>query len=375
MKIGISGLVLKNHNTGIGNYLLYLINQMAALSEDTLVLFIFDEVTVPHPIDASIRIVRIPRKTPHRWFKVYAEQCLLPRLIKDEGVDCLFCPAYTTPFFISVPRIITVHDLAHLALESRRFSVERLYHGFFFGLSIRSASRIIAVSEATKQDILKYFPGSSKIVVTPLGPTPLPEKAFKAPKGVHPQDCFILSVGALGPRKNTLRVIKALELVIEHPRLKLVLTGKPDKTSSLIEDYIHRNHLASRVILVGFLTETELAWCYAHAQALAFCSLYEGFGLPLLEAMTHQTPIIASKVSSIPEVLGDAGLYVDPYDIEDIAQKIESILEDSQLRNKLIARGSERVKDFSWENTARRTLEALHEAFQLNPPPLQKKFF
>jgi glycosyltransferase involved in cell wall biosynthesis len=170
---------------------------------------------------------------------------------------------------------------------------------------------------------------------------------------------MILSVGVIQTRKNTLNALRALETLPEPYRL--ILAGGDGHGSELVHDYIRRQGLGSRVQVRGYVTPQELRVLYQAASVMLFPSLEEGFGLPVLEAMANGLPVVASQTASLPEVGGDAALYVDPHDPRDIAEKVRRAVEDSELREKMIQQGLARAREFSWQRVAEATLQAYNE--------------
>jgi len=171
---------------------------------------------------------------------------------------------------------------------------------------------------------------------------------------------MILSVGVLQTRKNTLNALRALETLPE--RYRLMLVGGNGYGSEAIHEYIRRQGLAPRVQVRGYVALSDLRALYQSASALLFPSWEEGFGLPVLEAMANGLPVVASRTASLPEVGGEAALYVDPHDPQDIAEKVRRAVEDSELRGKMIQQGLERAREFSWRRVAEATLKVYDEA-------------
>lgn len=165
---------------------------------------------------------------------------------------------------------------------------------------------------------------------------------------------LILSVGVIQTRKNTLNMVKALKAL--PARYKLVLSGGDGYGSESIHDFIRTEALGDRVIRLGFVDDAQLARLYQAASVFLFPSFEEGFGIPVLEAMSHGVPVVTSNVSSMPEVGGEAALYVDPHSAEDIAQKVRQAVEDGALRDDLVQRGIARARNFTWQRTAEATL-------------------
>jgi glycosyltransferase involved in cell wall biosynthesis len=239
-------------------------------------------------------------------------------------------------------------------------------------VSARKASKIIAISENTKKDIIDYFRiDEEKIRVIYLGVdrqfSPQPDtnevgvlSKYNLPRG------YILSVGTLEPRKNILRLINAYKMVAStgEPVPKLVIVGGQGWRNEDLGKLVRESGLADRVVLVGYVPDEDLPTLYRNAAVFVYPSLYEGFGLPPLEAMACGTPVITSNISSIPEVVGDAAILIDPYNTTEIAQAIASVLNNKELRDRLKMNGLVRSNLFSWDKTARETLKLYQEVIE-----------
>lgn len=265
--------------------------------------------------------------------------------------------------FTKNPYIVTVHDLIRFSLG---FAKETITEKILLKLDIRGvkrASHIIAVSNYTKNDLLRYFKiPETKISVIHNG---IDHSIFK-PCNIKLLDKpYILYVGSERPRKNLSRLLEALaKLKGEFPELRLVKVGTPGRTEEHRKETMRMLNslgLTGDVIFVDHVSELDLAHYYSSAALLAYPSLYEGFGFPPLEAMACACPVVASNTSSLPEIVGEAGMLVNPYDTDSLAQAMRQVLTDDKLRDDLIRKGLERVKRFSWEETARETLEVYNK--------------
>lgn len=359
MRIGINGLVLKKENSGIGNYTINVINRMADLTDDELILFVMASEPIKHLINPKIKMVELyPHKSNH-YLKVLVEQFLLNLHIRKLDIDVLLCPAFTMPLMKICKTVIVVHDMIYKLKIDGSSRHADWYRNFLFSRSIKEADRIITVSVATKNDLERFFPNRKNMHVTYLGSSRNEHTIKKPPKDINGDEKFILMTGTVSPRKNIVRAIEALDVLRNKSDIKLLLAGGVNKESQATLQTISNKKMTDRVIVAGFLTDEELDWCYDNAEMLLFCSLYEGFGLPPLEAMQHNLPVIASNVSSIPEVVGDAALMVNPYDVDEISDAIMELLTNVEKRQDLIRKGQERIKLYSWEKTAEETLKIL----------------
>lgn len=257
-------------------------------------------------------------------------------------------------------KVITVHDLTLIDYKNPRGSkVLYAFRQWLFGVVLRhglhTSEAIITNTEYVRQQIInRWHIAQSRIVAIPeaTGSLSLKPKAYSALKDTQ----FLLAVGNAYPYKNLQLLIAAFaKLYSNHPSLQLVLVGKTDYWYEQLHKYV-QTHSIKNVVFTGYVDDKELSWLYAHAKAYVFPSLSEGFGLPGLEAMQFDLPVVSADASCLPEVYGDAALYFDPNSVEDLEIKLEKVLTDSVLRKELITAGRERLKRYSWEKTAAQTL-------------------
>jgi glycosyltransferase involved in cell wall biosynthesis len=287
--------------------------------------------------------------------------------------DVFFSMTHYAPRFSPVPTVVSIMDVSY-AHFPELFNASDLYQlKHWTAYSVKRAKRVLTISDASKSDIMKeYRVPDKKIVtiypgikeITSLEPRVFGMNQLKANYGLT--DRFVLFVGTLQPRKNIVRLIEAFKKVIDKEdgsdgskNLQLVIIGK---RGWLYEEILEKPNdlgIADRVKFLEGINDDELAVFYQHALCYVLPSLYEGFGLPVVEAMQRGCPVITSKVSSMPEAGGDAALYVNPESVDDIAEKIEQVISDKKLRESMIAKGKEQVKKFSWEKSAVATLAVL----------------
>lgn len=281
--------------------------------------------------------------------------------------DIFFTPSHYAPRLSPVPTAIAIMDLSYIHFP-RLFAKNDLYQlTQWTKYSAEHATKIFTISNASKNDILKIYKKKDEdVIVTHLGikhelskmNNELSKKELEEKFGISNK--YILFVGTLQPRKNITRLIEAFSLLKENDT-ELVVVGKK---GWLYEDILaapQKFGVQERVKFLDFVTDAQLPFLYKHAEVFVLPSLYEGFGLPVLEAMKLGCPVITSNVSSLPEAGGDAALYINPEDTADIAEKIEKVLTDKDLRERMIKKGYQHIKQFSWEKTARDTLEILEE--------------
>jgi glycosyltransferase involved in cell wall biosynthesis len=267
---------------------------------------------------------------------------------------------------------VTIHDCIHLMFP--QYLPNRLALGYArssIALAARRATRILTVSESSKNDIIRFFgtdPAKIDVIYNAyderFGIEPAEEQMVRVRERYQLQDEFVLYAGNVKPHKNLERVIEAFHLVRQRglDHLKLVMIGDDISQYASLRRAVHQHQLHKYVRFLGYLPEETLAVMYRLAAVFVFPSLYEGFGLPPLEAMASGTPVVTSNVSSLPEVAGDAAVLVDPYSPDGIADGIYRVLTDNALAQSLREKGLRRAKQFSWETSVRRVREIYDQA-------------
>jgi glycosyltransferase involved in cell wall biosynthesis len=316
----------------------------------------------------------LPEQTKYYKYKVVTakmlwSQIFLPmRLYTTSRVDVFFSPAHYSPRFSPSPTVVTIHDLAYFYFPHEFLQKDLFKLKNWTKYSVEKAKKVIAVSKTTKKDIQKFYEKPEKDISVVyngyeknLGKNVLPPRFPLITYSLKPQK-YILYVGTLQPRKNIKVLIKAFKKFHEkNPTYKLVLVGKKGWLYDEIFKEVEDLKLQEKVIFTGFLPDNEVIELYKHAYCFVLPSLYEGFGIPILEAMSHGCPVLSSFASSLPEVGGEAAVYFDPESVDGLVDDLES-LQNGKLRNDLIKKGAERVKLFSWENCAKETLEVIKSA-------------
>lgn len=287
--------------------------------------------------------------------------------------DILFCPAHYAPRFSPVPFVVTIHDLSYYYypqefLKKDLYKLKNWTHS-----SVKRAQHVICVSKTTKKDVLKWFqiPDSQVSVVyngyekiTKNEPHTQNKHISSIPTTSLPlkKTSYILYVGTLQPRKNIQTLIDAFsDLVKDYPDYKLVLVGKKGWLFNRIFSDIQNKKLNEQVICTGYVTDAELEALYKNAVCYVLPSLYEGFGIPILEALSYGCPVIASYASSLPEIGGDACLYFNPNKPEELTDKIRLFISDPTIRTQCKKMGKERIKQFSWNECGKQTLAVIQE--------------
>jgi glycosyltransferase involved in cell wall biosynthesis len=289
--------------------------------------------------------------------------------MRQAGVDLIHEVAFVGPIVAGRPFVVTVHDLSFLFYPHGFRALNRIYLRIFTRLSVQRARRIIAVSESTKRDLVENYrlsPGKVDVVHngvdTSFRPLPVAQvAAFRSERGLP--ESFILFVGTLEPRKNVTRLIEAYARLPGAKPPLLLVGGK----GWLYDELFARSeelNLTDQVRFVGYVPAEELPLWYNAAELFVYPSLYEGFGLPPLEAMACGTPVITSATSSLPEVVGMAGLLVDPTDVEALSAAMRRTLSDKNLQTEMQRAGLEQARAFSWRRTAQQTVGSYRRALQ-----------
>ena len=364
MRIAIDARKLRDF--GIGTYIRNILIELSRLDRESeyVVLCRPDDVGSGDVLGRNFRMV--PETAP--TYSI-AEQFKIPLSLAREGVRLVHEPHYVLPALTKCRSVVTIHDCIHLMFP--QYLPSKLGYVYAKGsmwTATRKANRILTVSEASKRDILRFFNvAPEKVVVihnaiderflTPADPERM-DLVRQRYQLDHP---FVLYVGNIKPHKNIERLIDAFGRARSQgpDNLKLIIIGDEISKYPGLRQSVHKHKLDKHVRFLGFQPMETLAAFYRLARVFVFPSLYEGFGLPPLEAMACGAPVVTSNVSSLPEVAGGAALLVDPYDEEAIAAGIVRAVTDEALRADLIARGRERARSFSWAQSVRR----IHEIY------------
>ena len=380
MLIGIdASRATREQRTGTEGYSLHLIRALLELDQHNEYVLYFNRPPRPGLFPASPRWRARVMPCPRLWTHVRLSLEMLAA-----PPDVLFVPAHVLPIVHPRRSVVTVHDLGYRHEPQAHRPLDRLYLELSTRYNARAASQVIADSAATKRDLVQlYGTDPQRITVVPLGVDELFQPvndaarlaAVRAQYGI-PGD-YLLYVGTLQPRKNLVRLIEAWNKIrnsnFEIRNWVLVIAGKRGWLYEEIFATVQRLGLEGQVLFPGYVTEEDLPALLSGATAFVLPSLYEGFGLPVLEAMACGTPVIAANVASLPEVVGDAGLLVDPLDTDALAAAMQRLLTDAapstplraSLRAELRQRGLARAKLFSWPRCAWETLAVLKNAQKL----------
>lgn len=364
MRVAFDARIVRNQMTGIGRYSLDLLGGFAAARLPVQIV-----VLSPTDLAADHALYSLPARaespTEFQFVPVDVPRTSIEQHLRMGAVlrgiphDLYHYPHFDLPAGGSSPAVITVHDLKYVRHpELLRSWARSAYLRWMMRRGTRAAAGIIAVSEATRSDVCALMRVSAQRVFTvheASGSLPEPDRRGLEGLGLEPG--YFLFVGERRPHKNLARLIEAYAIV--RRRLDgappLVIVGHPWSADRSAERAIEERKLGASVRLLDRVSDGELTVLYREARAFVLPSLYEGFGIPLLEAMSAGVPVVTSNVSSMPEIAGEAALLVDPFDVESIAAALMRLLADEALTRRLVALGQARVRHFSWERAARET--------------------
>lgn len=377
MRVGLDGFPLAFPRTGIGHYTFELARTLARVAPADQF-----ELVSPAPCSdshvtepardwpANLSIVYPKASSIHRrWWGIG-----LPLYLKQASLDLFHGTNYDVPLWNRRRNIVTIHDLSillhpkmhetHLVRRARR----RL------PLMVRSASTVLTPTESVKREVCEHLRiRPKKVVVTAEAPRESfqrmsPEQTRQTKRRLGVEDGFLLFVGTIEPRKNLLTLVRAFAQVLRHTshHPQLVIAGAKGWLMDELDRLIRQSGTGDRVLLTGYLPDSDLCALYSSCKIFLYPSLYEGFGLPPLEAMACGAPVIASRIPAIVETLGSAAHLVDPADEQALAGSIIELLADAHERHRLSSVGLQHVKKFSWEQTARLTLE-VYDRLLRNP--------
>ena len=373
MRILFDAHLSENKVTGIGRYINELIKALLLVDQkNEYVILIFDGLSPEHPL-IQLEAPNLMKVSVNLERLSFKQHWTTQRLVRRYQPDVYHHPHFDLPLGISTPSVVTIHDvkyLRHPEFFPSWGKLKRKYMKWMFQSALRRANKVITVSEATKDDLCEMFSiDREDIVAVHHGIHSIGKNCHDTDQefleNYHIKKPFLLFVGVRRPHKNLLRLIDAFHRVIKTvgKELQLVIVGKSYKDYDAPERAIAERGLDQQVILMDYLEDEFLEILYKNAEMLVLPSLYEGFGFPILEAMKFDLPVIGANTTSIPEILGNTGLLVDPLNPEEIAEKIVSLLTSQQLREKLVWLGRERVKEFTWKKTALNTLKVYKQVY------------
>jgi glycosyltransferase involved in cell wall biosynthesis len=373
MHVGLNAHLLSSSRSyraaGINRYVYSLLEHLPTVAgQHRFTVFLGDREAGEALAGLETRVSSLPTVQPA--VRIIWEQLVQPVRLMAEKVDLLHSLAFVQPLAMPCPGVVTIYDLSFVLFPQRLQSWRRLYLRWGSTLSARRATRVVAISASTKRDIVNLLGvPRQKVDVVPCGVDddfrPVDEPGLldqlRTKHGLPPR--MLLFVGTIEPRKNLTMLLKSYALLRERmPAPPLVIGGAPGWRYGEVLSLAEELDLLDQVLFPGYIAREELPLWYNAAELFIYPSLYEGFGLPPLEAMACGTPVVVSDTSSLPEVVSDAGVLVDPTSAEEIAQAMERVLTDGALRESLSARGLDRARTFTWQRAARETVGVYEQA-------------
>lgn len=323
----------------------------------------------PLPQAANFTRVVCPVRAGGRASRYFFEQVRLPRLLAQHHIDVVHSLGYVGPLLAPCPSVVTIHDLNYIALRHIMPGVRRTALRFFSLQSARCADHVITISEFSKRELsrtIKLAPG--RITVTHLGAmrdcaSPSQPNWTELAGRYHIRGPYVAAFGGRTLNKNIPHLIRAFALVKDAFPHSLVLIGHIPSNVDLTSEV---REIRDRVTITGYVPEEHIRPLLSHADLFVLPSLYEGFGLPVLEAQQAAVAVACSTAASLPEVGGDGAIYFDPTSVEQIADAIRRCLADASLRSELVLKGRENMARFSWDRTARQTLSVYQNVYERN---------
>jgi len=364
MKIIINALGPSKIKAGIGNYITNLISELSRIDQkNSYIIFASSENKAFYETENKhFQVTDIGLMGKNKFSRIIWEQLVLPFKLISLKADILFSPGFVCPFIKPIKYVTVIHDMTFFSHPQVHTFFKKIYFPIMIKHSLKNSEKIISVSYNTKKEIMKYSNiQENNIIVTHLSANKFPQNKVSDEKELLAekykiQTEYLLFVGMIEPRKNITLIIEALGKISDK-KIKLVVVGKKGWMVDELFEMIKLKGIEDRIIFTGFIDDDELEIFYKNAKVFLYPSLYEGFGIPVLEAMSAGCPVITSNISSLPEVAGDAAILINPQKQSELTDSINRLLENSKLRTELITKGFENVKKFSWEKTAEQTLK------------------
>jgi len=322
--------------------------------------------------DKNAEIIKVNASRYRNFLsRIFFEQIIIPQICKKRKIDVLHSLHYSFPLALKKTKIIvTIHDLTFFLTPQYHILIKNLYFRFFIKMAAKKAKKIICVSQSTKNDFLKLTNANPlkceriylgiESTYSDFQPDFTFEEELKLKYNIVGK--YILFIGTIEPRKNIVTLLAAFNSIkTKYPEIKLVIAGKKGWNSKNIYQYITENSLEGEIIFTNYITEKEKLHLLKSASIFVYPSNYEGFGIPVLEALSIGTPTITSNISSLPEVAGNGAVLVTPTSVTEIEDGISRILEDKEYREKLILNGKLHSQRFSWEKMALETINVYEQ--------------
>jgi glycosyltransferase involved in cell wall biosynthesis len=363
MRIAINALAMKRQLHGVGSYVKNLVSALSRIDQENEYLVFASKENVCH-LSGLGKNFHIELAPTNRILRLPWEQSILPIRLKKHGVDVYHGPTSVAPFVKTCPQVVSIHDMTFHLVPGRHSLHKLVYFRTMIPAMIRQSDMLIAISECTKRDLLRFVTtDEGKIKVVHHGVEtrfqPVREKSqldrVREKYGLGRK--FILYVGLIEPRKNLENLVDAYAASNLCGELDLVLAGNLGWDYARLMEKIQAPRLGGRIHLPGYIADSDLPALYSLAEIFVYPSVYEGFGLPVLEAMACGAPVVTSAVSSLPEVVGDAAILVSPQNSDDLAEALRAVWGNESLRRSLSERARLRSQLFTWEQTAANTLD------------------
>jgi glycosyltransferase involved in cell wall biosynthesis len=372
MRVGLDGIPLASPKTGIGHYTFELAHALARIAPT-------DEFQLISPVamtaltkddagDLPLNLQAVKAKKRLSWWALG-----LPTYGNKNQLELFHGTNYEIPLWGGFPKILTIHDVSVLLHGETHTGANVRRARRRLPLMVKAATMIITATESVKREICEHLRVEpDKVAVTPYAarsqfrPTSS-QQAAEVKKRLGVEDEFVLFVGTIEPRKNLITLVKAFAELLRTTDLQpqLVIAGRKGWLTEELFSYVATSQVKDRILFLGYVSDTDLTALYSSCKAFVYPSLYEGFGLPPLEAMACGAPVISSRIPTIMETVGAAAKLVAPQDVHGLAESLTELLKDENQRRQLSALGLQRSQEFTWEGTARSTLEVYNEALSM----------
>jgi glycosyltransferase involved in cell wall biosynthesis len=370
MRIGIDARMLTY--TGIGRYVTELVTRVPVLDQNNAYIIFLRPEDLQSFVIPSANVTAVSGIST-----IYniQEQTTFRRIVEGQHLDLLHVPHFNAPLWYRGKLILTIHDLIQAFFASTttlRAHIKKIGYNFAIKHNVKKAYQVITVSEHTKHDVARWCKiDEDRIAVIHNGVSDKfcrtkldPKRMQEILTGYGIKQPYLLYVGLHSPHKNLARLIETMAILRRcKSEVQLVLAGKEDaRYTPWLREQVNKLGLGQNVVFTGYVDDSMLTTLFLSAALFVFPSLYEGFGLPPLEAMACGVPVVSSQATSLPEVLGEAAVFFDPTSIDNMADKITEVLDDPEQRSAMVQKGHEQTKRFRWERMAEETLRVYREA-------------
>jgi len=373
VNIAVNGLLLKKENSGVGQTIYGLLNRIAYDIKDDhkhrYTFIVGKEFSLGHK-HPRFRVIETGIDPDKRLRRILWENFFMHFVLKANGIDLYHSPGYVLPLFFSVPSIVTIHDIIALRFPQYCRKSNVMYYKIFLPYAVGKAERVITISKTVKEELVRYLrvPEEKISVIYPgidnsFRPVTNSETLSEVRTRYNVPEKFILFVGNLEPKKNLKRLLDAFckMKALREINHKLVITGKKGWKYKDIFKTVQNSGLTDDVIFTGYCRLDDLPALYSMADLFTFPSLYEGFGIPPLEAMACGTPVLASDRGALPETTGGCALLINPEDIDDIVRGMITLLFNGNMRKSCVHKGRKWAGCFTWERATKETLKVYEE--------------